>query len=84
MEGREEESFDARERGSLSLSLHAAKASLREPSEGLRSPFWLSYSAEDASKSVQAGAKSAMIASKMPVKRLSDAFSVDDAIRNPF
>ena len=37
-----------------------------------------------ASKSAQDASKSAMIASQMPFKRLSDAFSVDDAIWNPF
>ena len=42
------------------------------------------YSAQDASKSGQDTAKSARIASKMPVKRLLDAFSVDDTIRTPF
>ena len=42
------------------------------------------YSAQDASKSGQDTSKSARIASKMPVKRLLDAFSVDDTIRTPF
>ena len=37
-----------------------------------------------ASKSAQDGSKSAIIAPKMPVKRLSRAFSIDDAIWNPF
>ena len=42
------------------------------------------YSGQDAPRSGQDAFKSAIIASKIPVKRLSDAFSVDDAIRNPF
>ena len=42
-----------------------------------------SYSAQDASKSGQDAAESSMIASKIPVKRLSDAFNIDDAIWNP-
>jgi len=42
------------------------------------------YGGQDAPRSGQDAFKSAIIASKIPVKRLSDAFSVDDAIRNPF
>ena len=42
------------------------------------------YSGQDAPRSGQDAFKSAIIASKIPVKRLSDAFSVDDAIRNAF
>ena len=42
------------------------------------------YSGQDAPRSGQDAFKSAIIASKIPVKRLSGAFSVDDAIRNAF
>ena len=42
------------------------------------------YSGQDAPRSGQDAFKSAIIASKIPVKRLSDAFSVDGAIWNPF
>ena len=49
-----------------------------------RGPARSVYSGQDAPRSGQDAFKSAIIASKIPVKRLSDAFSVDDAIRNPF
>ena len=47
-----------------------------------RRPAGSLYSGQDAPRSGQDAFKSAIIASKIPVKRLSDAFSVDDAIRN--
>ena len=49
-----------------------------------RPPGRFLYSGQDTLRSGQDAIKSAIIASKIPVKRLSDAFSVDDAIRNPF
>ena len=49
-----------------------------------RPPAGSLYSGQDAPMSGQDAFKSAIIASKIPVKRLSDAFSVDDAIRNAF
>ena len=49
-----------------------------------RGPERSVYSGQDAPRSGQDAFKSAIIASKIPVERLSDAFSVDDAIRNVF
>ena len=42
------------------------------------------YSGQDAPRSGQDAFKSALIASKMPIERLSDAFNVEDAIWNRF
>ena len=49
-----------------------------------RRPAGSLYSGQDAPRSGQDAFKSAIIASKIPVKRLSDAFSSDDASRNAF
>ena len=49
-----------------------------------RGPARSVYSGQDALRRGQDAFKSALIASKMPLKRLSDAFNVEDAIWNRF